>query len=506
MGSQKNRKRKSTGKWHKWLGLGFSFFILIFAFSGIILNHRKALSALDIPRSWLPKNYQYTNWNNASVKGSLKIAPDSVLLYGGNGIWLTNENLSSFKSFNDGLKKGADNRITNHIIKTDDNLLFAVTTFDLYQYDNKGKQWINFSDKLNTPERLVDVAYHNDSLVVLSRSHAYISPSPYNTFEKVTLQLPKGEKHQVSLFKTLWTLHSGELFGNLGKFLVDLLGVTTIILCITGILIFISPKLIRKRRKKNLSTFGFIKLLRSSIKWHNKPGATLFFLLLLLCLSGMFLRPPLLISIIYSKHHPLSFTTQDKENPYHDKLRSIRYDHYTKDWLLYTSDGLLAYKELDSSPLKVENTPPISVMGLQVFEQKDSTEWIIGSFSGLYIWNREQETSKDYFTGESPQPTNPGPPIISNPTSGFSSDFTKDITFNYFNGAQSKMAIPAMPPEIKHANISLWHISLEAHTGRIYTFLPEIAIILFIPIAGTLFLIIVISGYIVYRRRYKKRL
>ena len=163
MGSQKKRKRKSTGKWHKWLGLGFSFFILIFAFSGIILNHRKALSTLDIPRSWLPKNYQYTNWNNASVKGSLKIAPDSVLLYGGNGIWLTNANLSSFKSFNNGLKKGADNRITNHIIKTDDNLLFAVTTFDLYQYDNRGKQWISFSDKLNTPERLVDIAYHNDS-------------------------------------------------------------------------------------------------------------------------------------------------------------------------------------------------------------------------------------------------------------------------------------------------------------------------------------------------------
>ena len=31
-------------KYHKWVGLFFSFFILMFCFSGIVLNHRTLLA------------------------------------------------------------------------------------------------------------------------------------------------------------------------------------------------------------------------------------------------------------------------------------------------------------------------------------------------------------------------------------------------------------------------------------------------------------------------------
>ncbi|NLZ73470.1 MAG: PepSY domain-containing protein, partial [Bacteroidales bacterium] len=392
----------------------------------------------------------------------------------------------------------------HNVLKTSSGDLFAVTTFDYYQYDFSTNCWKNESDKIRTDERLTDIASHNDTLIILSRSHGYISQRPYEHFDKITLANVEGGKKEISLFKTLWTFHSGELFGLFGKLLVDFLGIITIILCITGLLLFFTPQLIRRRRKTKKSTFTLVKLFKSSLLWHNKPGSTLFYLLLILCLSGMFLRPPLLISIIKAKHKPLSFTTQDKTNPWHDKLRCIRYDEFNKEWLIYTSDGLLAYKNIKGIPSKIKHIPPISVMGLQVFEPKDTTTWIIGSFSGLFHWDRQTGESRDYFTGKIPEPPKMGPPVISNPISGFSSDFDKDIVFNYFEGAKSKSSIPQMPKQAQQANMSLWHVCLEAHTGRIYTFLPEIIIALFIPISGILFLIILISGYILYRRRYKR--
>jgi len=34
-----------------------------FAISGIILNHRKLFSSIDLPRTLLPQDYQYYNLN-----------------------------------------------------------------------------------------------------------------------------------------------------------------------------------------------------------------------------------------------------------------------------------------------------------------------------------------------------------------------------------------------------------------------------------------------------------
>jgi hypothetical protein len=58
-----------------------------------------------------------------------------------------------------------------------------------------------------------------------------------------------------------------------------------------------------------------------------------------------------------------------------------------------------------------------------------------------------------------------------------------------------------MPGIFRQARMSLWHLALEVHVGRIYTFLPDIIAGLFVFIAGTLSLILLITGYISYRRR-----
>ena len=67
---------------HKWGGLFFTFFLIVFALSGIVLNHRAALSEVDVPRAVLPPSYRLQHWNLGAVKGTLRVSSDSLLLYG----------------------------------------------------------------------------------------------------------------------------------------------------------------------------------------------------------------------------------------------------------------------------------------------------------------------------------------------------------------------------------------------------------------------------------------
>ena len=86
-------------KYHKWLGVIYAIIILSYVFSGIVLNHRDLLSGIDVNRKLLPEVYSYRNWNNAAVKSSLKFSPDSILLYGNIGVWLTDSTFSGFGDF-----------------------------------------------------------------------------------------------------------------------------------------------------------------------------------------------------------------------------------------------------------------------------------------------------------------------------------------------------------------------------------------------------------------------
>ena len=497
-------------KWHKWVGLIFTFFLFMFATSGIFLNHRRAISSVDISRSILPSGYQYENWNNGAVKGSFKLSPDSILLYGGNGIWLTDSLHRSFTAYTAGIKSGTDNRIVNNILTTPGNRTFAVTTFGLYELNKSTDEWTALSHLIDSRERFTDIALAKDgALVLMTRSYVYTANEPYTHFSSRELLTPDDYKKEVSVFKTMWTLHSGELFGMTGKIIVDLLGVVAIILCITGLILTFCPKIIKRKRRGGKDTKADVSIFKGSLKWHNKLGAVTIILLLIVCVSGMFLRPPLLISIIRGKTKPLPGSALDSKNPWFDKLRCLRYDTHDNVWILYSSDGFYTFETLESTPQKIRKAPMTSVMGVTVFQQQDSVNWIVGSFSGIYLWNKESGESLNYYTGEPIAPRRPGPPTVTNAVSGFSNDFTdKRIVFEYGPGAQvleDGKQFADMPTNMKAGRMSLWHLCLEIHVGRIYAPILGVVTDLFVFLSGVLFLIILITGYIVYRRHHRKR-
>lgn len=316
-------------------------------------------------------------------------------------------------------------------------------------------------------------------------------------------------------------MHSGAFFGLTGRLVVDAIAIVLIILSLTGIVLFVLPYRIRRQKRLLANGLQDKKLKESELnpteikermkvlgkrmvwnaKWHNKIGYTTIILTLWLAITGMCLRPPLMIPLALNK-------TEQKikdGNVWHDKLRAIRWNAAENNWLVSTSEGFLYVdRSFSQKPrlLDKNQTPKVSPMGVNVFESDGKGGWLIGSFSGLFRWYPEQELILDYFTGK-PHHDNSMIPISSTLTSGFSKDFFggRAVVFDYSKGAD----IPVSTPELlSRTPLSLWNVALELHVGRCYSPLLGPLSDLFVFISGLLISLVLISGYIILHRRKKK--
>jgi len=63
-----------------------------------------------------------------------------------------------------------------------------------------------------------------------------------------------------------------------------------------------------------------------------------------------------------------------------------------------------------------------------------------------------------------------------------------------------------MTEEIRKASpMSLWNVALELHTGRVFEHLIGPFYILIVPIAGICILIVLISGFLLWWKVYRKK-
>lgn len=491
-------------KYHKWLGIIITLFILIFSVSGIILNHRNWFSGCNVDRNIMPEQYHYKNWNNASVKGTLRINSDSILIYGAIGIWLTDSSYSHFTDFNQGFSQGMDNRKTNKLFKAGNHLL-AGTLFGLYEYNYQLNSWYPIKEMNH---EIMDLALKQDTLLVLTRSNLFKSTNLLQ-YEPIVLPEPEGYNNKVGLFKTLWVIHSGEIYGALGKLLVDFIGLVFIFLSITGVIYFIAPWLIRRKKEKKLPIAGVVKINRFSLKWHNKLGWILIPFLLITTLTGMFLRPPLLIAIFSSNVSKIPYTELDTPNAWFDKLRRIVYDETKNRYSLATIDGLyFVNSDLSGVMIPAQTQPPISVMGVNVFEQINPDQYLIGSFEGLFILDESNELVFDYVEQKTYIPAKRrGAPIGTHMCTGYSRDFSLGtVFFDYNLGAiplETSESFAPMPEIIKNQPLSLWNVALEFHTARIFDSIIGSFYLLIIPLIGLFTLFVLVSGFIVWYRYYR---
>ncbi len=498
-------------KLHKWPGLIISIVLLYYGVTGIFMNHREVFSGTDVNREYLPSNYKYNNWNFAAVKGNLNLNADSIIVYGNIGIWLTDSAFIEYTSFNRGFPEGSDNRKIFDVHKSGDNHLYAASLFGLYTFDIVGDAWVRL-DLNGSEERITAIESIGDTLYVTDRSFLYkgISDGVETKFETILLPTPENYENKITLFATMWQIHSGEIFGLPGKLFVDLLGLVTVFLSVTGIIYFFFPGIIRNRKRKQKSYHTIKNVNRWSLVWHNNIGSWTFVLLVVLFFSGMFLRPPMLIAIANSKVKPLPYSHLDQPNPWYDKLRDILYDEENGQMLISTSEGMYYMNPVDFKMNKFENQPPVSVMGINTFKKIDKGYYLIGSFSGLFVWHPSQKDVYNYITGDLYHEPASGRPVGDYKVTG--AVFTPDdkvYIADYDRGmipVIHKDIFPDMPLNVKEqSQLSLWNVSLEIHTGRFFQSWLKDFYILIVPLTSIFGIIVVISGYLLWRRKYRRK-
>ncbi|HPR85664.1 MAG TPA: PepSY-associated TM helix domain-containing protein [Prolixibacteraceae bacterium] len=505
----KNAILRKLRKFHKWPGIVITLFVILFSLSGILMNHRELISSIDIKRSLLPTEYSYENWNKGAVKSVFRLSGDSTLVYGNIGVWLSTDHCQTFQDWNTGFPKGSDNRKVNKILKTPNGKLFAGTYFGLFQYSHSAHRWIK-TELPVSEERITDLILKQNELLVQTRSFL-LKSSDGVSFYPLVIPAPEGYDGKASLFKTLWLLHSGEIWGSVGKLIVDLFGLVILLISFTGLLHFIFPGWLKRRRERKKDNSKLASARNFNLKWHNRLGWIFIPFLIFVSITGMFLRPPLLIAIGNATVSPIPGTILSSPNPWYDKLRRVLYDEQQHIFMFSTYDGIFFTDENLKEPMRrLPGEPPVSVMGCNVLEKKGESTYLIGSFNGLFLWEPLTGQVFDYLSGSPYQaPQVAGPPVSKDMIDGWFSDSSgKEFYFDYNHGVlpiRNTTSFGAMSAEIiQESPISLWNLSLEIHTGRIFEPILGMFYILYVPLAGLCILIVLISGFFIWWIGYRK--
>lgn len=470
---------------HRLFGLILIVITFLASVSGIILNHRSVFSSFDLPRSLLSADYSYRDGRQAALRGSVRDSNGGLLLFGDAGVWQSKN--GEIVVYNQGFPSGADNRKVYDVALFKDQLV-AATHFGLFTRRGDGAPWVRL-DVMGS-DRYVDVFFKDDSLVVLSRDAAFITVD-LKSFTQLVLPPPQGYEKKTSLFRFLWNLHSGEIMGGGGKLVVDFFALVLIVLSLTGVLRFYLPRKLKNRAKSH----GILLLFRRNRKLHSQLGIYCTAFLLVIIITGMFLRPPLLISIIGVDVAVIPGTHLDTPNPWHDKLRKGLWDQRAQSLVFATRDGLYSLKDQQMS--RYVSQPPVSVMGCTVLRDLGESEYLVGSFAGLFLWQSIEGEVRNAITGKRYKQQPFGRPIGADMITGmvedqghYYIDYRRGIV--PWSGEPERIILP--PSFSNNARMSLWNFALEVHTGRIFESLVNVFYIFYVPLSGLLFLVVLGTG------------
>lgn len=468
------------------------------------MNHRQLFSGFNVNRKFLPSEYKLQNWNLGAVRSAAILKDGSRLIYGNSGIWKTDSLYSGFSDFNSGLPEGMDMRKVRVVKECADGSLIAGTFFGLYKYNYNDRLW----EKTSLPfmnQRVQDILCRDNEVFVLTRSEI-VTIDLRTGFENPSvakLLAPVGYDNKMSLFRFLWILHSGEIAGMAGRLFLDFLALLIIFLVSTGLVIFFVPKL-SKRLKSGSGSLPDFR--RKNLHLHNITGAWFIVFLVIVPLTGIFLRPPFLIPIANAKIPVLPLKIAGKDNPWEDKMRALIWSEEKASYILSASDGFYYVDStFTKAPEIVEFQPPVSVMGINVFEYFRAGFYYVGSFDGLFLWNPSTDEVMKMDGTKVPATSNrTGGRPSSTLISGMILNGSDRIIFDYDRGV-SEGVFPVMPPEIiEKSPMPLWNVAQEVHTGRIYQFFMGPFYILIVPLVGLFTILVLITGYIRWRKIYRK--
>ena len=239
--SEQSASQRWLSRWHRWLGIGSIFFILLLSVTGIALNHSDDMN-LDgryLRSPWL------LEWYGIEVP-----APDSSFVAAGHRVTLIGERLY----YDDSELMNGLSRLVGSV--STPSFVAIATSTDLLLVTPGGALVERVDTQTFLPAGVTAIGVAGATLVLRSGDELYrtdedllafspcraldvdeiqwSAPSTISPAELTVLQqLYRGRG--LSLERLLLDLHSGKIFVRVGPVLMDAVGVTLIVLSLLGL-------------------------------------------------------------------------------------------------------------------------------------------------------------------------------------------------------------------------------------------------------------------------------
>ncbi len=484
--------------------------------SGVLLNHPKQIEQFSVPGFLVPKNYHPANWNRSSLKGIVQtenLKADSIILFGNQGVFIADSVMGGITPFMNGdFPEAARKRRTNQvIIDKKFGRLLAATNSGLFSCNINSSIW----QEIHLPENEDELR----KILILPNEFVVISESAFYTSEiKKELQFKRlvpGKKDRVTskpLFSVFFELHDGSIWGLPGRLIWDAAGIVLFFLCVSAFYIWYYPKKWKRRykRKQRRASYREKKSYSFLFRYHKKLGWYFAILLIVIFVTGAFLRPPLLITIARGKVNKKWYPAIENKNPWHHKIRNAFYDSEKDQLVLDCGDGIWAGK-LGKSFEKQKLPIRIFAMGATVFEEEKPGIWLLGSFGGLQRYHVAQHKTESLLQiEETPRRGGPGSLLV---TSFIQIPDNGNYVLGHYKGLCDLKGNPVpkileVPQFIKdNYKMPLWNFLFELHNARIFRGWIGGFYMLIIPLGGILGTLILLSGVFDYwfvKRKKKK--
>ena len=491
---------------HKYLGLVLLLFLAWMSLSGVLLNHPGLIQDISVHRMFVPKQYQPNNWNRSGLKG-IEYMGDSLLLYGRQGAYLSHDNGKSFDTFMKGeFPRSALGRRSNHMYYSRNNkILLCATNRGCLQYDFGNTKW----KKLQLPEGdepILKILNTGKHLLLVSKSNVYQSLQDNDDLQFKKLHFKKNHySSKISLIQVFLELHDGSIWGLPGRLLWDIAGLVLFFLCISAFYIWYYPKKWKRRYKKGGRRASYKEKSTRSFffKYHKKLGWYFAILLVIISLTGMFLNPILMMTLMNGSIDSKYYPSLKNENPWNHKIRNALYDTQNGQLVLDCSDGIWAGQYNKNEEFKKIKLPVrIFGMGTTVFEEEEPGVWLVGSFGGLHrVYRAAGNVEKILQTKGDDQSGRPASTFVT----GYQKlPDGKYYILGHYKGIGNEKGEPLtkvlpMPEYIReNSRLPLWNYMFELHNARIFRGGIGAFYMLIIPLAGFLSLLMLLAGILDY--------
>lgn len=490
---------------HKYVGLVCLAYFMLMGISGVFLNHPSLIRHFSVPLSWAPPSYHYANWNRMALREVVfsEKSPDTLYVGGKAGVWESTNGGESFSLLENGFPASPYEMDVRCLLLTESGApphLYAGTRSGLYRYDFNPGRWQKINDGTETGMEIVDLVQTRSRILVFSPSACYhlALPGGEPALHPMPLTSRDAPNPRAPLFRFLLKLHDGSALGLPGRLFVDIVGLVLVFLSVSAVYIWYIPwskKRFRKRIGKRRASPRFFRFF---YRYHLKLGIWGALFLGGVALTGMFVRPPLLIPIIHFSVPSVLLNGSRPAETWQPRISRALYSPEEDTVLLATRDGFFRGPADFSQPFEPAIVDvPVSGMGVNVLEHLSGHRLLVGSFSGLYIWDHNRSLATDVKNRPVPRRRRRGPgadmaagAAVKNGTLLYWADYRHGL-----RPADPGGPAMAMPDRIaENSRMSLWHFLFEVHNGRIFRDWLGACTWLIVPVGGLVLLVNVLSG------------